>query len=822
MTTIPPWRQFEIDMVKFHQEQTNNQTYLWDRLSEDDLYASGYINEFNKNRLDRIIKRKELLKTNTNQNPIRDYGIDALSKRILPNGKVVYDALQMKYFTESLITASDLGSFFVAYLINLKTHCEHSKGYLYYKGNLQVDLSDALKKSKDIITYQHNTDNIKINTKKFDETTFPLYTHQQECLDILLKLNWKGLNMINFPCGSGKSRTLNDFAKTYKKVIYLSPLRIHAHQNLKRLIPFLPNATSCLVDCDSNGTRDKNVILDIMKSDSWIISSTYKSAKDVILSCIKQLLNVPEKKAVLEEDDDVEDDDDMEDDDIEVEDDMEEDDDIEEDDDEEKDLYKLTDILLIIDEVHNLVDNEELFELCNYFERVLGASATPLDYLDMKYSFNCLYKLSMKKAIELGIICDYCIYLPFITEKDTLIPIELNDIQSNDKEMLLKAIFLMNGMLKTSARRCIVYCANKVECDKFLKLIKNVCEDYHGCFFWGKRINDDISDKERTNILNEFESDDSEKNTFKFITNIRILEESVDIIRCDSVFMTNITKQSSERKMIQRMCRAIRKDKTNINKIAHVFLWTKDQDKLVNFLSEMKECDEDFSKKIKKLGVSTYDVQNIKEIVDKIKIEETKTVTYFNTKCMSLLEWDFFRAKEYSDWIVNGKNGIRRKNNKLYNWLRKQINRKNNNILNPEIENYLNIHTPEWFFSQKDHYFKKVKKFVEWSKLNGRLPNYIQYPENENEKKEAILHNWLIRIRDLFNKNKLDKSIEAYLTSHFPGWSDDFINNAMEYVTFYKKNGRLPFKNNSEEETHLYRWIASFKTAVKKKEHYII
>ena len=58
--------------------------------------------------------------------------------------------------------------------------------------------------------------------------------------------------------------------------------------------------------------------------------------------------------------------------------------------------------------------------------------------------------------------------------------------------------------------------------------------------------------------------------TIKILCSIRILDESIDLPKCDSIFISNVNENSSDIKMVQRLGRAIRLDRDNPNKIAIV------------------------------------------------------------------------------------------------------------------------------------------------------------------------------------------------------------------------------------------------------------
>jgi hypothetical protein len=59
--------------------------------------------------------------------------------------------------------------------------------------------------------------------------------------------------------------------------------------------------------------------------------------------------------------------------------------------------------------------------------------------------------------------------------------------------------------------------------------------------------------------------------------NIHVLDEGIDIPECDSIFLTN--PNNNYINIIQRISRANRIDENNINKIANIFVWCKNEDK---------------------------------------------------------------------------------------------------------------------------------------------------------------------------------------------------------------------------------------------------
>ena len=81
------------------------------------------------------------------------------------------------------------------------------------------------------------------------------------------------------------------------------------------------------------------------------------------------------------------------------------------------------------------------------------------------------------------------------------------------------------------------------------------------------------------------------------------MNECIDIPDCDSIFIAYPSK--SKIRNIQRMCRATRKNITNPNKIARIYIWADEyKDELVDFIGHLKEYDSQFTfDKVKRLNV---------------------------------------------------------------------------------------------------------------------------------------------------------------------------------------------------------------------------
>ena len=163
-------------------------------------------------------------------------------------------------------------------------------------------------------------------------------------------------------------------------------------------------------------------------------------------------------------------------------------------------------------------------------------------------------------------------------------PIELLHLDDN---LCNKCLFLINGLLKTGSRKCIVYLKNKNECDNYKYIFREIMDKYHYYKLWIETIISNTSYIERNNILNEFQKNEEDE-IIKIILSIRILDEGIDIPKCDSIFISYVGDYNNDIRNIQRICRGNRIDDLNISKITSVFIWCDDINKSLNTLNLIK------------------------------------------------------------------------------------------------------------------------------------------------------------------------------------------------------------------------------------------
>lgn len=624
-----------------------------------------------------------------------DYGMDFLA---YDEETKLYHAGQSKYYKEKTLTANDLGTFFCV-MRRTRNH-----GYLYTLDttkltcDLRDDIANDLEFIKHIKLPDFKSSIVSIESSIINETEYELRPYQIEAINAI---KGEGRKSIEICCGLGKTVIAGHVLKesTYKIVICIAPLRVSVDQLMSRIRPFLPSHYKhLLVDSDSGGTTDVDTIKNTLEKEEYlVIYSTFKSAQDIL--------------------------DDL--------------------------LIGDEDEYLIVDEVHNAL-NMELF--VNKFDNVLLMSATIQQELyEVFDDVDCVYKYGIADAIKNGYICDYQVSLPYITD-DKNEEISVNNL---DKEMDAKVEFLVTGMLKTGSRRCIVYLRNCAECEPFMDKLQKHFLDFHGIDrVWYDKIDNGVSSSERKRILKDFQNDKSYD--FYIITSVRILDEAIDIPKCDSEFITCVGDSTSDIRTVQRLQRGGRLDKDNITKKNNLFIWCEDWSNAINALSLLKESDIDFHKKIRIMN-GIYDDGSNKE---KEKLVDEKTMElqkYMMVKCLSIEEKWELKYNLLIEFI--GEHHKLPKKNDTYNgvnisgWCQEQKTTYKNGIMSNERKLKLE-QIPLWLWREQqlrkprkwEDTFKVVQNFFE---VHKRMPKKIERFD------DVMIGNFCQLQKNYYNNGKL-------------------------------------------------------------------
>jgi superfamily II DNA or RNA helicase len=759
---------YEHQMIIQHKlTYPNTDAFHWSMTPEELLYNAGYITDFNKHRHERLMRKKE--RTN-GENRVRDYGFDGLAVTHVGDSEI-YSGLQAKYYIERQVCANDIGSFLVSQM-SLTVKNPRSKGYLYTNSKLQVDLAE------NIAHPAYPIGHVLFPWKHPDaRTVTKCVSVQLEC-DKLLREDQKdalkqledkdGINALNTPCRWGKTIVAGHYLKKInaKLIIAIAPLLVSVDNLKKRLECFLPSYTSLCVDSDTGGTTNVEEIKKFLSADGkHIIYSTFKSALDILAELLTE--------------------------------------------------YK--DKFILGDEIHNA--DIKLCKFVKQFPRGLVMSATLPEEIDELLDINHTIYIPFAQAIKDGIIVDYTLWLPYLTKGsdgktsvDIEIPLEFSEY---DSDLTAKAFYLATVMLKTGSRRCITYLSRQEDCDRFVEVVTQIFEKYHGLTIWTGKIDATISKNIRNNVLNEFEN--GQNDVYHILTSIRILDEAVDIPRCDSVFITNVGEQSSDIRMTQRSQRSSTKDPKNPSKHNNIILWADGWEKCVGALDILRKADPIFHKKIR-IADSNYDKGSDKKRLDEIaksvedfkKFEKIQSFTREQMQVSLAKQYVAFYKEHGKTPATNrGKDDDASKLERKLFYARKywaqsvRIERRGYNIYE-SVKSLMDAEIPGWSDTLEDRQLILVKKYIHFVTTNNRQPRKV---EGERDIYNARKH-WLSTVQGT-GKHLLYEESKALLDEKLPDWSKDRFDkrqeNANKLVEFYQLNKRLPKYVSGEDISELQK-----------------
>ena len=436
----------------------------------------------------------------------------------------------------------------------------------------------------------------------------------------------------------------------------------------------------------------------------------------------------------------------------------------------------LTETILIAIDCHNL--NNELVEIIKKFPNILLSTSSPEIKINEIINCELIYEYKFSDAIKDCYICDYVLYLPVIeenTNKDN-IPIELKStITDIDDNIYKKALFLINGLLQKGSRNCVAFMTSINECYLFEDVVKNIMEKYIGLPYKTYSITCDTNCSERKKIINDFDKYDYERmDTIKILCSIRILDENINLIKCDSVFISNLTENSNNIKILQRISKGNRIDINNINKICNCFIWTDNIYNSISILETLKYNDVNFENKIKYMS-KNYDKNKDIKIVEKIKKDTQDVSKFININCMSII--DFWRnninlVKKYIDEY--GKNPCG-KLNRFITIQNKYYNLKIGIMKNIEIYNEYSDFLKKYY--DIDY---KCNLLFEYCNKNGKIPSKKEciWFYNEKEKIKSINDNIYKKLsKNEYVKKELNKIHNIFIENYSNNMYDIFLEN---------------------------------------------
>ncbi len=669
---------------------------------------------------------------------IQDTGCDILYFNKNDNKWII---VQCKNYSNT-VYINDLAGF-VLLVCNIKLN-----GELYYTSKLSSNItlynSDTIKYIKLLFN-----NNIETTTESY----IKLKPYQYQ-LDAYEKLKNKKRSILQLPCGMGKTLVSIIWAKQFDIIIIFSPLKQHAQQNLKRFKNELDNYRGILVDSD--GTRDLNDIKQYL-DEKLILSVCYKSV-DIIKKLIKHIIN-----------------------------------------------HKVG---VIIDEFHNL-SFDNITNTDDYFYKVLNQekfnylfmSATPRIF-DLEGEFtdcnnnitgNIEYKFDFGKAIKDGYICDYDIYVPKTKLKSKAMENVYKYLNITDNENIdtdIKAHFLLRGMEENGHSKCITYSSCVKDANKLKKSLKRLAL-YHETDLYLNMIIYDTSKKERNEILEEFQS----VNKKAIIISVHILDECIDIPKCDSIFISS--NQNNKIKSIQRICRANRKDIENKNKRSGIYAWTDEYDDIINIISCLKEFDSSFT--LEKVKLCNYYNEDEKCVIERKKEkEEDKDYIKLNeiiVKVKKVMTWNEKKELLFEYCDDNKKVPLRRFRYKhifISAWLYNQIQQ----IANKECNLYIKLSKNKYVKKSIDEYLENKNKKLSFDEKINLLFEYCD-KEKKTPVSETIYKNILIGKFLQRNKNKVtDKKCDLYILLSTNKYIKTSLNASLENKEKKKNNIKLSLDEN--------------------------
>jgi predicted helicase len=178
---------YELQVVKFHSEY-KQKTWHQHVIPEDVHYASGYITQWNKNRLERLIRKN---RNSVKNSLLPDYGIDFMAYDDIEKS---YHTGQVKCYEKSRVTVGDCITFTNHVFIT------QVKGFLYTsRDKLEPYFRENIQASRGLI--QH----IVLPYKKDSAlSTFSLREHQEQAIEAVIN-NQGRKNLLKLITGSGKT-----------------------------------------------------------------------------------------------------------------------------------------------------------------------------------------------------------------------------------------------------------------------------------------------------------------------------------------------------------------------------------------------------------------------------------------------------------------------------------------------------------------------------------------------------------------------------------------------------------------------------------------
>src|SRR3989338_8969518 len=455
------------------------------------------------------------------------------------------------------------------------------------------------------------------------------------------------------------------------------------------------------------------------------------------------------------------------------------------------------------------------------------------DYFDI--FGNKAYHMEMKEAIKNKYIADYKIYIPSIHEnKKKVIEDIYNEIGilNIDKTYEAKAIFLYKCLTYYGTKKTIVYFKDITDMKNFNIAFK-MLNKYYAIDYFIKMITYKITQKEKTEYINKFTNT---KNKFCLLFSVHILDECVDIPCCDSIYITY--NSNSKIKNVQRMCRANRIN-DNKNKVAKIFLWCNELDKLPDFLSSVKEFDDEYKDKIVNVQ-SSYSGYNDEKVEKKDTLGIDKYVV--NVMEYKRLSWDKIKNLLLKFCEKEKRCPIQKEQYKNHNigmWLqtqKKKIKNKDDDIYKKlSINQYVKKNLDEYLINKNKN---KDKEKLEWDQLKELL---FEFCEKEKrcpiQKEQYKNHNIGMRLQtqkkkiknkddDIYKKLSINQYVKKNLDKYLINKNKNKDKEKLEWdqlkellFEFCEKEKRCPINKKQYKNHNIGMWLQNQKQKIENKDN---
>jgi superfamily II DNA or RNA helicase len=451
-----------------------------------------------------------------------------------------------------------------------------------------------------------------------------------------------------------------------------------------------------------------------------------------------------------------------------------------------KEVFKDNPPFVIVDEVHKIRD--DLSDWLERSEKWIGLSGTPLD--DQRESMETLGKMAMDEAIERKLVCDYEVIMPLVEE-----------VHGDNTEWSKKAEFLMSASLRFACRKIIVYCRSVEECKTFREYVMNYALTFHNEEVWSEIVVGDANfctPKQRRERLRNFAMC---TNRFALLFSVHILNESIDIPECDSIYLPQpaVTfNESSHTLIVQRSMRANRLNKHAPHKKAKILIFAGEDHDVFSMFSRLKEDDVNFAKKVRRVTCN-YD----KSVSFKEREVEATELVRSNVRAVSADEMWLRNLEKFKEFVEKkGRLPTRKEKYRDWNIGRWMDNQKRNRGKNPERDKLLE-EVKGWKWAEKvkdertwEEQYQDFKKFV---KEKGRLPTA---KEKYGDWNIGSWMDWQKRNRGKNpERDKLLEDIEGWK------WAENWEEQYQDFKEFVEEKGRLPTSREKYGDWNIGSWM---------------